>query len=209
METKKDNRTIATILVLTLLVVGFSTSCMNRSNGETQQAKVKGRESSAAFQPTKQSEDKRCGFLNYTGQPRDEHDSPDRHCFLLQERLIKGALDGDLTEIREALKDGANVEGTSYNRYPALHSATMQGHADAVGLLLDNGAQVNRVADFERTPLNIAAYSGHLNIIKVLLERGADPCYKSSAGTARDIAQKQNHQEITQLLKDAESTKCK
>ena len=56
-----------------------------------------------------------------------------------------------------------------------------------VRLLVDNGAQVNQISDFENTPLNAAAADGHLEVVQVLLERGADACYKSAGGTAGDI----------------------
>jgi ankyrin repeat protein len=204
---KKSNRSILMSLVVVALMA-LSASCMKRSNAQRQRADVKPREISV-FEPTKQNQAKRCDFLNYTGLPGDEHDSPERHCFLLQERLIKGALDGNLNEIKAALRDGAHVEGTSYNRFPALHSAAMQGHADAVALLLDNGASVNRVADFENTSLNAAASYGHIDLVRVLLERGADACYKSSAGTAGDIALARGHKDIAELLKVAEVAKCK
>ena len=145
----------------------------------------------------------------YSGQPGDEHDSADRHCFALQEKLINGALDGNLNQIRDALRDGANVEGTAYNKFPALHSAAMKGHADAVALLLDNGANVNRVADFENSALNMAASDGHAEVIRVLLDRGADVCYKSADGTAGDIARARGYEGVAELLKTAETKNCK
>lgn len=210
MQTVKKNKTLITtgVVVITLMST-LSMSCMKRFGVKTEQAEAKTRETPVAFQPTKQNEGKRCEFLNYTGQPGDENDSSDGRCFLLQERLIKGAIDGDLAEIRAALKDGAHVEGTFYNRFPALHSAAMQGHADAVALLLDNRAQVNRVADFENTALNMAASAGHTDVVRLLIERGADVCYKSAAGTAGDIAQARGHQDLASLLKAIEAAKCK
>lgn len=208
----KSNWCVLVSLTVTVLIgsVSCANKGMNRSNAKgPQQAEAKSRETSIAFQPTKENGGKRCGSLNYTGLPGDEHDSADHHCFLLQEKLIKGALDGNLTEIRESLSEGAHVEGTSYNRFPALQSAAMQGHADAIGLLLDNGAGVNRVADFEHTALNVAAAYGHSDVVHVLLDRGADVCYKSSAGTAGDISRARGHKELAELLKGFETAKCK
>jgi len=206
---KKNKTLILMSLVVIATISGLFTSCMKRFEAKTKQAEAKARETPVAFQPTKQIDGKRCEFLNYTGQPGDENDSSGRRCFLLQVRLIKGAIDGNLIEIRAALKDGAHVEGTSYNRFPALHSAAMQGDADAVALLLDSGAQVNRVADFENTALSMAASEGHTDVVRVLIERAADVCYKSAAGTAGDIARARGHKELAGLLKDVESTKCK
>lgn len=207
--TKKYETLILLSLFVIALISSLSTSCMKRFEAKTKQAQAKTRETPIAFQPTKQNEGKRCDFLNYTGQPGDENDSSDRRCFLLQERLIKGAIDGNLAEIRAALRDGAHVEGTSYNRFPALQSAAIQGHADAVALLLDNGANVNRVADFENSALSMAASEGHVDVVQLLLDRGADVCYKSAAGTAADIARARDHNQVAELLKAAETAKCK
>ena len=210
MRAVKRNKTLMLMsLVVIATISALFTSCMNRFEAKTKQAEAKARETPVSFQPTKKNEGKRCEFLSYTGQPGDENDSFDRRCYLLQERLIKGAVDGNLTEIRAALKDGVHVEGTSYNRFPALHSAAMEGNAAAVALLLDNGAQVNRVADFENTALNMAASEGHTDVVRVLIEMGADVCYRSAAGTAGDIAQVRAHKELSNLLKRVESTKCK
>jgi hypothetical protein len=211
--TQTAKRTNWALMSFIIVVSVGSVSCvnkgMNRSSTASPQADAKPRETPVAFQPTKENGGKRCEPLWYTGQPGDEHDSADHRCFLLQEKLIKGALDGNLNQIREALRDGAHVEGTAYNKFPALHSAAMQGHADAVALLLDNGANVNRVVDFENSALNMAASEGHTDVVRVLFDRGADVCYKSASGTARDIARARGRKELAELLKAAETTKCK
>jgi len=199
------------LLVLIFTISLPSVSCVNKASSakKSQQTDAKPRETPVAFQPTKQNGGKRCEPLWYTGQPGDEHDSADHRCFLLQEKLINGALNGDLNQIREALRDGAHVEGTTNNRFPALHSAALQGHADAVALVLDNGANVNRVVDFENSVLNMSASEGHTDVVRVLLDRGADVCYKSASGTAGDIARARGYKELTELLKAAETVKCK
>jgi hypothetical protein len=196
---------------ITVVSVG-SVSCVNKGldrSNSNKQIEAEPREIPVVFQPTKQNGGKRCEPLWYSGGPGDEHDSADHHCFILQDRLIKAALDGNITEIREALRDGAHVEGTAYNRFPALHSAAKQGHANAVALLLDNGAKINRVADFENTALNMAASDGKTDAVRVLLDRGANVCYKSTGGTAGDIVSATGHMELAKLLKAAEATKCK
>jgi hypothetical protein len=183
-------------------------ACHGRSKATGSQP-AKPREMPVAFQPTKENGGKRCEALWYTGQPGDEHDSADHRCFALQEKLINAALDGRSDQIREALRDGAHVDGTAYNSFPALHSAAMQGHADAVTLLLDNGANINRVVDFENSVLNMAASAGSADVVRVLLDRGVDVCYKSASGTAGDIAGLGGHKEIAELLKSAETKNCK
>jgi ankyrin repeat protein len=85
----------------------------------------------------------------------------------------------------------------------------MQGHADAVTLLLDNGANINRVVDFQNSALNMAASEGSADVVRVLLDRGVDVCYKSASGTAGDIAGLAGHKEIAELLKTAETKNCR
>jgi CDK inhibitor PHO81 len=85
----------------------------------------------------------------------------------------------------------------------------MNGRTDAARLLLENGAQINLVSDFENTPLNAAASDGHADVVTLLIKKGADVCYKSAAGTAGDIARARGYMELAELLKAAESGKCK
>lgn len=171
------------------------------------------RETPVVLQATEQNKGQRCEATNYPlPEPDGEEESiPNyRECYKLQERLFNASRDGNLSEIREALKYGAHPEGTFYQSYPALQVAAVNGHTDAVLLLLDNGADVNRVVSFQSTALNSAASAGHIDVVKVLLERGANVCYKSSAGTAEDIARKRGYKEIAELLLKAYSpASCK
>jgi ankyrin repeat protein len=130
-------------------------------------------------------------------------------CYKLQVKLITAAKGGDLVAIRKALSDGAGTEGVYDESYPALQQAASHGRADAVILLLDNGANVNRVADFENTPLNSAASEGRMEVIRVLLARGADVCHGGKGHTAGDIARSRGFKEVADLLKTAESQRCK
>ena len=52
--------------------------------------------------------------------------------------------------------------------------ASMDGIADKVNLLLDEGADVNFQDNHGRTPLNIASENGRIDIVNLLLDRGAD-----------------------------------
>jgi ankyrin repeat protein len=148
---------------------------------------------------------KRCDSKDYS----DIHDDLDKECFRLQERLITAALDGNINLLREALKDGANPDGTYLERGPALHMAAMKGYSDLVRELLDNNAQINREVPFQQTPLIMATYHGRSDVVRILLSRGADVCFKTLEGTADEIAQKKDYGEIAELLKVAKKQKCK
>ena len=87
-------------------------------------------------------------------------------------------------------KIGVN-EKDERKRMTALHVAAKYGFVDSARVLLDNGADVNAVADGvsggsqfmyanlihterNRTPLMYAAKNGHLEMIRLLLDKGAD-----------------------------------
>jgi ankyrin repeat protein len=58
----------------------------------------------------------------------------------------------------------------------ALLLAARQGNLETVRVLLDNGADVNQVAEGSKTsPLLIATMNGRFDLAEYLLERGADP----------------------------------
>ena len=162
------------------------------------------------FEATKENEGKRCEAKVYFGlKPDGSDEGYGAFCYRLQSKLITGALQGNLSEIREALKFGANLNLPVDDSFPPLQTAAASGHADAVRLLLDKGAKVNQVSDFENTPLNAAASEGHVEVIQVLLERGVDVCYKSASGTAADIARARGYKDVADLLKAAETANCK
>lgn len=66
---------------------------------------------------------------------------------------------------------------------PLLHAAR-QGHADAVRLLLDHGADIDQVSAGDGTsPLLMATINGQFDLALELLRRGADPNLASVSGT--------------------------
>jgi ankyrin repeat protein len=210
---KKRNELMLTGLIVSVLIgIGWIGSCGSKPTlqvAEKQPQRAEGQpgETPVSFQPTKQNKGSRCAPRYYAQVGSDDDNNP--VCYELQKRLVDAAKDGNLEAMRAALGEGASPEGSIYNYHPPLHTAAARGQSDAVRLLLDNGAQVNRVSDFENTALNMAASDGHEDVVRVLLERGADACYKSSAGTAGDIARARGYKDIAELLKAAEATKCK
>lgn len=198
------------LIVIIWVAVGIAMSCDRFANRPTQQLRDRPQERPAPFIPTTENEGKRCEAKVYFGLRRAGSDEGyTEFCYKLQSRLITAAREGNLPEIRETLKFGANINLTVDDSYPPLQVAAARGHADAVRLLLDNGAQINDVSDFQNTPLNAAASYGHLEVVKVLMERGADVCYGSPGGTAGDIARSRGYREVAELLKSAETVKCK
>jgi ankyrin repeat protein len=92
-------------------------------------------------------------------------------------RTLLGA--GSLTESRwarkvEAGSDSQRAQGLVHRAYPLgwtpLMVACQGGHEDVVGLLLDQGANVEPKSPMERTALEIAQENGRTAIVKMLEE---------------------------------------
>ncbi|KAK9841763.1 hypothetical protein WJX81_001485 [Elliptochloris bilobata] len=104
-----------------------------------------------------------------------------------------GIWDERLKELDPPELDGAS--GSS--GYTPLHYAARAGHAAAAHMLLDAGADPNRVtAAGGATSLHRAAYMGHTCVVRLLLQRGADAALQDADGeTALHKAASQGHQD--------------
>lgn len=207
-------RIFLSLSVCVVMGFGLEPSCARKptqqsESGYSQQAAQRPRETPIPLEPTKENKGKRCDAKVYTGFAEDQKDSADSYCFHIQKRLIDGAIKGDLADMREALKYGAHPDGSYYESFPALQSAVMSGHLDAVVLLLDNGADVNFEVSFENTPLISAAFRGHTDIVRVLIERGVDVCSRTSS-IAEKTARDKGYTQIVELLEAARvAANCK
>jgi len=162
------------------------------------------------LQPTKENNGKRCEAKYYFGVGRsgnDEGYTP--FCHELQLKLAKAAKEGDLAQIRDALRYGASVDLPVDDYDPSLQIAAAYGQTGAVRLLLDNEASVNKGTFIRGTPLIAAAGNGHEEVVKILLQSGADVCVKADGGTAKEFAEQQGHKEIVELLNAAKQADCK
>ena len=67
--------------------------------------------------------------------------------------------------------------------------ASLNGHAEIVKLLADNGAELNLKSNDGSSALIFASQNGNAEVVKVLLEKGADPGLKDNKDkTALDYA---------------------
>jgi ankyrin repeat protein len=58
-----------------------------------------------------------------------------------------------------------------------LHTAALQGHADVVQMILDQGFDINTVVfKTKQSALHIASDKGHIQIVTLLTSRGSWPC---------------------------------
>ncbi len=76
------------------------------------------------------------------------------------------------------------------------------GRVDAVRLLLEKGAEVDRAKEDGATPLIIACHQGHVGAARLLLEKGAVVDRATQYGTPLAIAKQQGHSAVVALLKE-------
>ena len=93
------------------------------------------------------------------------------------------------------------VDGKERLAELSLHFACESGHVDAVRLLLDKGANVNRANQNGATPLYIACWFGHVDVARLLLERDAEVDRARGDGTTPlYIACMKDHIDVARLL---------
>ena len=109
---------------------------------------------------------------------------------------------GSAPVVRALLKAGADVKAVTTSGATPLHFAAQSGDADAVGAMLDKGANANaRETEWGQTPLIFAAEYDRPAAIKVLLKHGADPSIHTTVmnlteETAREQAATRKRNEV-------------
>ena len=111
--------------------------------------------------------------------------------------LINAAKAGDVQRMRVVLHGGATVDAR------ALMEASSHGHAEAVLMLLERGADVNAASSGGWTALMGASCRGHAEVATLLLERGANVnAAKDDNSTALNMARINGHTELAELLQE-------
>ncbi|XP_039767670.1 IQ motif and ankyrin repeat domain-containing protein 1 isoform X3 [Ornithorhynchus anatinus] len=127
-------------------------------------------------------------------EEEEEKQRKQREEQLRKERILEAAFDGDVSEITAVLREVAEldlragvgtagglqhhlalVNCTDIHGNTPLSEAASGGHAPAIRLLVEQGADPNCRGAFGRTPLYRAAFAGHLAAMETLLQLGADP----------------------------------
>lgn len=95
--------------------------------------------------------------------------------------LLNAAATGSVTNVEQALRDGAQLDAGDARGYTALMKAAARGHAEVVRLLLAKKADVQRkAADGKTTALGLAV--DDFPIAQLLIAAKADPDTPSERG---------------------------
>ncbi len=115
--------------------------------------------------------------------------------------LHAAALEGDIDECVQLIREGADVNSQDTSGANPLHAAAVKGHKDVCELLLSNGADVNAQSNAGYTPLRAAAQVGHEDVCELLIESGADVNAQENSGAIPlHIAAQEGHEDVCELL---------
>jgi ankyrin repeat protein len=87
--------------------------------------------------------------------------------------LFEAVKANNMSEIKQLLKDGVNVNLKDEIGQPALIHACTKGYKDIAEFLLSKGADINAKDDVGGTALMYAGLGGHVDAVGLLLDKGA------------------------------------
>lgn len=92
-----------------------------------------------------------------------------------EDLLRQAALDGNIMQVKEFLKQGVNVNAANAEGQTALILAAYNGHSEIILDLLDSGAELGHRDVMGRTALMYGSTGPFPEAVKILLDKGADP----------------------------------
>jgi len=95
--------------------------------------------------------------------------------------FIQAARAGDLNKLKKLVDNGQDIN-TTHIGYSALHYAVFYNHRSIVEYLLDEGANIDIIANTGLTPLMWGVDRGHVELVGFLLECEADPAIVNQEG---------------------------
>ncbi|PWA51285.1 Ankyrin repeat-containing protein [Artemisia annua] len=87
--------------------------------------------------------------------------------------LNNAAYNGDLTQLKNLIRAGADPNKKNFDGRSPLHLAASKGHEDIALFLIQEGVEVNISDRYGNTPLLEAIKSGHDDIASLLIKEGA------------------------------------
>jgi hypothetical protein len=98
-------------------------------------------------------------------------------------KLAEACEDGDLDLVKEwREKDPDQLEIEEFAKNTPLQIASLNGNAEVVEYLIDQGCRVDCANVDKDTPLIDAAENGHLDVVDILLNAGVDPLRQNLKG---------------------------
>lgn len=124
--------------------------------------------------------------------------------------LKRACSTGDVAAIRDFLKRGANPNGDMDMNTPAkapIHDAVENGHAEAVRVLLEAGANINLQDGSMKTALHYACEKNNVAVVRLLVDKKAKVDLRDGLGyeTALHYACVKDNVELVRLLISAKA----
>jgi len=108
--------------------------------------------------------------------------------------------EGQYASVKQVLENGLDVNYT-HREISLLQCAIEASNTDVVRLLVDVGANVEKLDSHGWSPLHSAAFSGDMNALLLVLQRAKDTSPKDKNGwTPLDLAAFYKHEELVKVL---------
>ena len=115
--------------------------------------------------------------------------------------LLKAVDGGDLSQVKDYLDQGVDVNGKNNNGWSAVMIAASRGNLEMLKLLIEKGAAVDEKNAQGQTPLIFAAHWGHTDVVRVLIDQGVNLDLKMNDGwTALIDSITMDHTEVARIL---------
>ena len=112
---------------------------------------------------------------------------------------------GDTEELRDMIKRNASlIESTDEHGRTLLYLACKSGFTDIVKMLLEDGADNNKIQRDGSTPLHAAAYFGHPQVVELLFEYVARTDIKNAWG--KTALEESSTTEIRNMIENQHSS---
>lgn len=117
--------------------------------------------------------------------------------------LLDAVVQDDVLAIRQALRDGSDIDTTNVNGWSAAMFAVTSGHIRSLHTLIDAGIDLNQANADHKTPLMFAAGQGDKEIVELLLLSNADPAHEWEGVSAYDLAIEAGRPLVAHLIAEA------
>jgi hypothetical protein len=115
--------------------------------------------------------------------------------------LLKAAARDDISQVKNFLDDGLDVNAKNKKGWSALMVAASRGNMEILNLLIEKGAAVDEKNVQGQTPLIFAAHWGHANAVRLLIDQGANVNLRMNDGwTALIDSISMAHTEVAKIL---------